>query len=333
MNSAIALVLSVICGFAPMFFFAYLVYWTDRFEREPFILLGGVFLWGAIVAAGAAFIINTTFGLGVYSLTASETFTDLTTSTFIAPFVEEALKGLAVLIIFIIFRNEFDTILDGIVYASITALGFAATENVYYIYNYGYVESGLSGLLWLLFIRVILVGWQHPFYTTFTGIGFAIARLSNVLWIKSIAPFIGFALALFAHSFHNILSHCLQGVGGMALSTLIDWSGWVIMLLFVIWALSREQNWITIHLREEVGLGTITTAQYLVSCSAFRQLAVRLNAFYSGHYRATNRFYLLTAELAYKKYQSINLGEADKNSQSIIKLRADLSHLSNQALA
>ena len=199
MDNTLAVLISVFFGFVPMFFFAYLVYWTDRYEREPIILLGAVFFWGAIVAAGAAFVVNTTLGLGIYALTASEALTDLTTGTLIAPLVEESLKGFAVLIVFLVFRKEFDTILDGIVYASIAALGFAATENVYYIYNYGYAESGVSGLIWLVFVRVILVGWQHPFYTSFTGISLAIARLSKPTWVKVIVPFVGFALAIFTH--------------------------------------------------------------------------------------------------------------------------------------
>jgi len=333
MDSTLAVLLSIFFGFAPMFFFAYLVYWTDRYEREPFFLLGGVFLWGAVVAAGAAFVVNTVLGLGIYTITASEALTDLTTGTMIAPLVEESLKGFAVLIVFLVFRKEFDSILDGIVYAAIAALGFAATENVYYIYNYGYAESGFSGLIWLVFVRVILVGWQHPFYTSFTGIGLAVARLSKFVWLKAIAPFIGFALALFTHSFHNLLAHFIQGLGGLALSTLIDWSGWAVMFIFILWALYREQKWLSTHLREEVSLGTITTAQYLVSCSGFRQFLARLNALFSGHYRATHRFYLLTAELAYKKQQFATLGDEGGNTQIINKLRIDLAQLSPKALA
>ena len=93
--------------------------------------------------------------------------------------MEETLKGLAVLVVFLVFRREFDSVLDGIIYAGVAALGFAATENAYYIYTYGYQESGWSGLLSLTFIRVILVGWQHPFYTAFFGIGLAVARLNR----------------------------------------------------------------------------------------------------------------------------------------------------------
>ena len=58
--------------------------------------------------------------------------------------------------------------------------GFAATENTLYIYN-GFHQNGWSGLAFLVFVRVILVGWQHPFYTAFTGIGLAVARLNRKL--------------------------------------------------------------------------------------------------------------------------------------------------------
>jgi RsiW-degrading membrane proteinase PrsW (M82 family) len=138
------LILSLFFGFVPMLFFAWVLYWLDRFEKEPKILLGGVFIWGALVAAGMAFVVNTLFGMGVYFFTGSEIATELATGSLVAPPVEETLKGLAILLVFFLFRREFDSILDGIVYAGIAALGFAATENAYYIYNFGYLEGGFG---------------------------------------------------------------------------------------------------------------------------------------------------------------------------------------------
>jgi RsiW-degrading membrane proteinase PrsW (M82 family) len=161
---------SLFFGFIPVFIFAWILYWLDRYEKEPKVLLGAVFLWGAIVAAGLAYVVNTSLSVGIYLFTESEAATDLTTGTLIAPVVEEILKGLAVLVVFLVARHEFDSILDGIVYAGIVALGFAATENTLYIYRDGYLENGFAGLLSGLHPRV-LVGWQHPFYTAFIGIG------------------------------------------------------------------------------------------------------------------------------------------------------------------
>jgi RsiW-degrading membrane proteinase PrsW (M82 family) len=126
--------LSLFFGFVPMLVYAFLIYRMDRYEKEPKRLLRNVFLWGAIIAAGGAFFINTVMGISIYAVTGSETATDFTTSTVIAPLVEESLKGLAVLLVFLLMRNEFDSILDGIIYAAITALGFAATENAYYLH-------------------------------------------------------------------------------------------------------------------------------------------------------------------------------------------------------
>ncbi|MBE9524221.1 MAG: PrsW family intramembrane metalloprotease, partial [Chloroflexi bacterium] len=187
--------LSVVFGYVPMFLFAAMLYWIDRYEKEPKRLLFGSFLWGAAISAGLSFFVNTVLGMGIYLVTGLQTFTEIATASLVAPPVEETMKGMAVLLIFLVFRSEFDSTLDGIVYAGITALGFAATENVYYIYNYGYLESGYSGLLSLAFVRVILVGWQHPFYTAFIGMGLAGARLNRSMSLKILLPIIGWSFA------------------------------------------------------------------------------------------------------------------------------------------
>lgn len=327
------LLLSLFFGFIPMLFFAWFAYWIDRYEKEPKVLLGGVFLWGVIVAAGGAFIINTVLGVGVYLFTESEMATDFMTGSLIAPVVEESLKGLAVLAVFLIFRREFDSILDGIIYAAIVALGFAATENTYYIYTYGFQEDGYGGLLWLAFVRVILVGWQHPFYTAFIGIGLAAARLYRNVLVMLAAPLLGWFTAVVAHSFHNTLAHLLNGLEGIAIGTAIDWIGWAFMFLIILLALWREQRWIIHQLKEEVSLGSITPAQYRTACSAWLQGAARINALFSGRYLATSRFYQLCAELAYKKNQHQTVGDEGGNTVIIERLRADLARLSPQAIS
>src|SRR3990172_3368412 len=154
-----ALLASLFFGFVPTFLFAAFVYWLDRYEKEPMVLLGAAFFWGVIVAAGGAFIINTMFGVGIYIFTGSEAAAETGTTSIVAPIVEEFLKGLAVLIVFLLFRKEFDSILDGIIYAGIVALGFAATENSFYIYSFGFAEGGWTGLWFLVFVRDFLVAW------------------------------------------------------------------------------------------------------------------------------------------------------------------------------
>lgn len=333
MSTTTAVLTSIALGFAPMLFFAWIVYWVDRYEKEPRLLLGLVFTWGAVLAAGAAFFVNTTAEVGIYLFTHSETLTDLTTGSLIAPVVEECLKGIAVLIVFLVFRSEFDSILDGIIYASITALGFAATENAFYIYHFGYNENGPIGILIIFVVRVLLVGWQHPFYTSFTGIGLAVARLSAKKTVKIVAPLTGLSAAILTHSIHNTLASLLPGLVGLATGTLVDWTGWLMMFLFVLWALRREQRWIINQLKEEVNHNLISSKQYRVACSAWLQTFNRMKALFSGQYRTTQRFYQVAAELAYKKQQRTTLGEESGNSVIIDNLRTELARLAATAEA
>jgi protease PrsW len=324
------ILLSFLFGFLPMLLFAYIVYWVDRYEKEPIVLLGGVFLWGAIIAAGAAFVVNTFLGLGVYMFTGSQVITELSTASVFAPIIEETLKGMACFFVFLFFTHEFDSILDGIVYASITAIGFAATENIYYIYTYGFQQNGLNGILYMFFVRVILVGWQHPFYTAFIGIGLAISRLNRNNSIKVIAPVVGLGLAIFTHSMHNLISTLFQGLQSLAFSLVFDWSGWIVMLIFIVWALAREQKWIKTQLPDEVAEGVITVSQYKTACSAVAQTLARTKALFAGKYRLTGRFYQLVAELAYKKHQAYALGELEQNQVEIDRVRSELVQISSQ---
>jgi RsiW-degrading membrane proteinase PrsW (M82 family) len=324
------LIVSGIIGIGTSLLFAYVLYWLDRYEKEPLLLLGGVFLWGAVVAAGSAFIINTTLGLGIFMVTGSEVATDLTTGSIIAPLVEESLKGAAVLVVFLIFRREFDSVLDGIIYAGVAALGFAATENAYYIYSYGYQENGWGGLMFMTFIRVILVGWQHPFYTAFFGIGLALARLNKNWAVKILAPLFGISIAMFTHAFHNTLATLLGGLEGLAIGSIIDWSGWVFMFGIIIWATWSEQKLLRLYLGAEVKAGTITPAHLRTASSAWRQMFARIASIFTGRYGKTARFYQVCGEYAHKRNQHARLGDEKGNVAILLKLRTEMAQLAPQ---
>ncbi len=79
---------SILAGFLPMIVYAWILYYLDRYEKEPVKLLLGVFIWGGLIASGVAFTINSLTSSGIYYLTGSEYATQLTVSTLIAPVVE-----------------------------------------------------------------------------------------------------------------------------------------------------------------------------------------------------------------------------------------------------
>ena len=321
------LIVSGFIGYAAALLFAYILYWLDRYEKEPLLLLGGVFLWGAVVAAGSAFLINTTLGLGIYVFTGSNSATDIATGSFIAPLVEETLKGLAVLGVFLVFRREFDSVLDGIIYAGVAALGFAATENTYYIYTYGFQQNGWSGLLMLSLIRVVLVGWQHPFYTAFFGIGLALARLYRNWFMRVFAPIIGLGLAMFTHAFHNTIAAILSGGQGLLVGAIFDWTGWLFMFGVIMWVTWREGQNLKKYLSAEVQAGTLSPSHFRTASSAWRQMFARLTAIFTGRYAKTARFYQVCGEYALKRRQYASLGDEGGNLVVIQQLRAELVNL------
>ena len=319
-----ALLVSIFFGFVPMFLYAAFVFWLDRYEKEPKALLGAAFFWGVVIAAGGAFILNTLFGVGIYIFTNSEAAADFGTTSIVAPVVEEILKGMAVGIVFLIFRKEFDSILDGIIYGGIAGLGFAATENTLYIYRNGYLEGGWGGLFLLVFIRVFVVGWMHAFFTAFTGIGFAVSRLNRNMLIKIIAPFAGLGIAITVHAFHNTFGSLIGGVEGLALGSLVDWFGWALMLGFIIWLIGHERNIVKNQLLEEVSAGVISQAQYQKAMSPWTLTTAGMSG------RATSRFYHACGELAHKKEQLKKLGDENGNAGIVESLRRELASLSPQ---
>ena len=82
--------------------------------------------------------------------------------------IEEAAKGLFLLIMMTgRRRNELNSLTDCLVYAGITAAGFAWLENIVYIAG----GETLGGSLVTAALRLIMGPFAHPLFTTFTGIG------------------------------------------------------------------------------------------------------------------------------------------------------------------
>lgn len=322
--------LSITLSFTLAFVYALVVYSLDRYEKEPKRLLLGVFLWGAIIGVIGAIVSEVILELGVFALTKSKGLASTMSVTIFAPVIEESLKGFAVLFVFLIFRSEFDSLLDGIVYAGITALGFAAVENALYAYGMGYREHGLQGMYTVLFLRGIVGGWNHPMFTAFIGIGLAMARLTTSGARQVVAPILGWSVAVALHTMHNSFIQFFDGAGFLVVQ-LIDWIGWLLVFVIIVWANRREKYWITQNLRDEVEQGTLTAAQFQTACSSTAQYGARLSALLHGRYGATNRFYRATTELAFKKEQ-LKFDDAVTDNVIIARLRAEIARLSELAL-
>lgn len=206
MRSPVALILSIILAVIPAVFYSGLVISLDRFEREPALALLGAFLWGALVAAAFSAIMNTMFGLIVGSLLGKDAAAFLQSGVS-APIMEEASKGAALLLIYFYLRDDFDNILDGIVYGSLIGIGFAMTENISY-FGRSFQQGELLALGANFYVRAVLGGLIHASFTGFTGVGLGYARETKSPIRKIIAPVLGFVVAM---TLHGLWTSCRPG--------------------------------------------------------------------------------------------------------------------------
>ena len=306
----VAFALVCMLSIGPAFAYASIVYWLDRFEKEPTRLLVGAFAWGAFVATIGALV----WGLALQwslALFVGEDVADVTGTVLIAPLVEESLKGAALALLALLRPHEFDTLLDGLVYGAIVGLGFAATENVLYLFS-EYLEGGYDAMLALFGLRVILGGWGHAVYTACIGVGIAAAIRSHH-WLPRIAwPALGWLTGIGLHALHNGLATlgALSGApGAIILMFLTDWLGWALALLAVLWEVRREQRWLREHLRPELEAGVLTAAQYALACSFWGQTRARLRS------RTARRFFGACADLAQKRQRLAEAPSAELAAQ------------------
>ena len=155
-----------------------LLLWLDRNEPEPLTLVLTAFLWGACVSTVISGEVNSGVAQLTYNMTGDPFIADFMTASFSAPFIEEITKGFAVLLLFMLFRKEFDNVLDGIIYGAIIGLGFAWFENITY-YMSAAADGGLGGMLQNAWARGVVSasGGSHAAYTGLTGCGFGLMRV------------------------------------------------------------------------------------------------------------------------------------------------------------
>ena len=271
-------------SFVPMLIYAAFLWWLDRFEKEPPVLLGFAFIWGAIPAVIIALIAEIILDIPISALAGSAFTYDFLGSAVAAPLVEETAKGLAVLILFIFIRREFDSPVDGLVYGGMAGFGFAAVENFFYFLS-AYDEGGMGAVFGLAFLRAFLFGLNHAMFTGFTGVGLAMALETKKGPGKLLYPVLGFILAVGAHAFHNAFA-TISGYGGgdgsILLAILGDWGG-VLILLIVAWATKRvEAGRIQRFLARPDVAEQIPAGEAAMLISPRRRRAARLSALLHG---------------------------------------------------
>jgi RsiW-degrading membrane proteinase PrsW (M82 family) len=297
-----AFLLGFFAATIPVPIYVILVLWIDRYESEPFWMLATAFFWGALVATFFAFLLNTTGGLVVGALFGDQRAGETFALVISAPIVEETGKAAILFLFFFFKKDEFDGVIDGIVYGALVALGFAMTENVLY---YGKAAMGGGGQLTLtFFLRGALAPFSHPLFTSMTGIGLGLARQTKNLGIKLVMPILGLLMAIFLHSIWNG-SGAIFGGGVFLLTYLFLMVPAFLILLVVIGiALNREGRVVREYLLSDLERGLFTRQEYDQLGSVFGRMGSSFDALTQRGmrgWRSRMRFNQLASELAFHR--------------------------------
>jgi protease PrsW len=318
-----AMVIGALLAFPPLVVYLFVPAIIDRYDPEPWWCLAMAFLWGAFVATGFAGFINSIVGAFASAAFGAEAG-KLIMVVVSAPLSEEIFKGLCVLGFFYFLRREFDGVVDGIIYATFCALGFAAVENVSY-YARAAVEHGSEGVGMLFFLRGVLAPWGHPLYTSMTGIGFGIARESSNTAVRILAPLGGLAVGIFLHATWNFVPSALGAkafFGSLVLWFLFVFAFFIIICVLVV----RKGRVIRDHLKDEVLIGNLSKEELELICSPVG----RIRSTFSWRGKTGRDFIRAGARLALSKWHTARAMRGRKATISIEfigPLRGELARL------
>jgi protease PrsW len=283
----------------------------DRNEKEPWRLVVVATAWGAIVATSLAIWGESLWD--AFAVRALVPGPGLDASTaFSAGVLEELSKGTALLLLFLVMRNEFDDVVDGILYGAAVGLGFNFMESIAYMTNLYAVfapegSGGVAaGFQW--YARQVLgLFFGHATYTALIGAGIGIARQLPGRRQKVVAIVSGFLIAIAAHfswdawlAFFPIES-TLFGLVEVHLRTLImtgPFTAAVIALL--VFGIRYEGQALIDQFRKEAaeGAGAILPYEVSILASPWQRLRQRTHALGTGGLQAYLRLARLqTAQL------------------------------------
>ncbi len=274
----ILIALSTVAAGLPMMAFLSVVWWLDRYDREPPAVVATAFGWGAFGAVGLSLV-----GSGVLAVFAAlaarhaapwvgvdpDVAAGALTAVVVAPAVEEPAKALVLLPI--AFSRHFDNMTDGFVYGAAAGLGFGMTENLlYFVGTSGDVHQWLGTVL----IRTFYSAVMHATATACVGAGLGWGRFRGVR-VALATGALGLVLGAVIHAGWNALLTLDALVPGGAL-----WAADLALLPVVVLAafavfevcVFDETRTIRRELRDEVDRGIIPPSHPAILASWWRRM-------------------------------------------------------------
>lgn len=232
-----------------------LVWWMDRYDREPIRLVVLVFFWGLTAAPLMSVVFEGALRTGLSGHFGAE-LAGLQVVVGWGPLIEELAKGIGIVLVVLLSRH-FDNPTDGIVYGTAVGLGFAVAENAVYGFAGLLQGMGEDGLLSMTVLRTVFSAGVHAVSSAALGglLGFAYlspTSISRVSWLFS-----GLFLSSLLHGSWNA-AHIYLGsdtsLVTVALCVAAVYASYVLTLMLF---LRSEHGILLRQLNEEVELGVL----------------------------------------------------------------------------
>lgn len=159
----------------PIFVIGFFIYKADKIEKESTKILGRVFL-GGILATFITLVLSGFLEM-TFPFFATSNEENLNIFTLIPYYfigvalIEEFSKWIFVYL-FCWKSREFDYLYDAIVYCVFASLGFAAFENILYVFLNGGIGVGI--------MRSLLAVPGHAFFAVFMGYYLGLSKLTSI---------------------------------------------------------------------------------------------------------------------------------------------------------
>lgn len=303
-----------------------LVNFIDRFEREPWFLRLAAFCWGAIIAIPPAWFIEQHLDAGIQQMLwlSNNPILHSAFQGFSVGITEEAAKGLGLMLLFLVLRDEFDNVTDGIVYGALIGAGFAMVENFIYFAN------NSSDFLVFLIVGRIVLGWLcHSTFTVCFGAALGYIRHTRVRWRQIVFPLIGFAVAVGLHSVfdfidffaNNIVNNAANdpAIGTVSLIAIVGdyippFIAQLVLLYFLMKSLAHEAAVIREFLASEVSNGVVRVDEYALLQNSFERTRAErkiLRACGFKQWMRIKALYQTEIGLAFRKWH-VSMGDKPK---------------------
>jgi RsiW-degrading membrane proteinase PrsW (M82 family) len=294
---------ALVFGALPALVVLALVYWLDRYEKEPATLLAFALGVGAILAPSLAVLLQSAFDVPTsIAVQTAVPFSRLNATT---PIIEEIVRGLAIFATLYLVRREVDTLLDGMVYGAVVGTGFGLAATFMAILT----TPSLGGDVSPSMFAAMVASLNHTFYGAVIGVTIAAARRKEIGTWAAYAV-VGIAIAAGFHLLHDYLPSWVASdsgnVSGGGVNAFLDdlpnFLGLVALAVLAVWGTGREGVLVEQELREEVASGAITQEEYDIVSNPMQRFASLTKALFGPESWALRRkLYALQVELAFRK--------------------------------